>query len=96
MLIAYTYDPLGRLIEAAYSSGERFEYSYDEVGNRKAMTTTEGTTTYTYDLANRLTSVGSVTYTWDAAPTSRGTVTCYPTAHAPLSFGRLRTSIRRR
>jgi hypothetical protein len=30
------------------------------------MTTAEGTTTYTYDAANRLTSVGGVPYTWDA------------------------------
>jgi RHS repeat-associated protein len=29
------------------------------------MTTTEGSTTYEYDVANRLTSVGGVPYTWD-------------------------------
>jgi RHS repeat-associated protein len=60
------YDPLNRLISATYSTGEVFEYAYDAVGNRTAMTTTEGSTTYTYDAANRLTSVGGVPYTWDA------------------------------
>ena len=27
--IHYTYDPLGRLVEADYSTGESFEYEYD-------------------------------------------------------------------
>jgi YD repeat-containing protein len=31
--ITYTYDRLYRLTEADYSSGERFEYAYDAVGN---------------------------------------------------------------
>ncbi len=70
-VITYTYDPLDRLTGAAYSTGEVFEYAYDAVGNRTAMTTTEGTTTYTYDAANRLTSVGGVPYTWD----NRGNLT---------------------
>ncbi len=63
--ITYKYDPLGRLVEADYSTGESFEYAYDAVGNRTAMTTTESTTTYEYDAANRLTRVGDTTYTWD-------------------------------
>ena len=33
-VISYTYDPLNRLIEAAYSSGERYRYSYDALGVR--------------------------------------------------------------
>jgi YD repeat-containing protein len=33
-VISYTYDPLGRLIDAEYSTGEQFEYQYDAVGNR--------------------------------------------------------------
>ncbi len=65
-VISYTYDPLGRLVEADYSTGERFEYRYDAVGNRTAMTDTDGVHTYTYDSANRLTSVDGVAYTWDA------------------------------
>jgi RHS repeat-associated protein len=71
-VITYTYDSLSRLISATYSTGEQFGYGYDEVGNRTVMTTTQdvvgatGVTTYTYDAANRLTSVGGVSYTWDA------------------------------
>jgi RHS repeat-associated protein len=69
--ITYTYDPLNRLTGAYYSTGESFEYAYSAVGNRTAMTATQGVagatvTTYTYDSANRLTSVDGVTYTWDA------------------------------
>lgn len=69
-VISYAYDPLGRLVDADYSTGESFEYQYDAVGNRKALTSTtplSGTlvTTYTYDAANRLTRVGDTTYTWD-------------------------------
>ncbi len=72
--MCYTYDPLNRLTGAYYSSGEVFEYAYDAVGNRLAMTKTtpldETTvTTYTYDAANRLLVSHSpghlVTYGWD-------------------------------
>ncbi len=45
-----------------------FEYAYDQVGNRTAYTQTitdTVVTTYTYDAANRLTSVNGQTYTWD-------------------------------
>ncbi len=35
--IAYTYDPLNRLIEADYSTGENYTYQYDAVGNRTQM-----------------------------------------------------------
>jgi YD repeat-containing protein len=58
--------PLNRLTKADYSTGERFEYAYDAVSNRTAMTTTSGLITYTYDAASRLTNVGDVSYTWDA------------------------------
>ncbi len=72
--IAYTYDPLGRLVTADDTTGESFAYAYDAVGNRTALTSTtalSGTivTLYTYDSARRLTdrtmSDGRVyTYTW--------------------------------
>ena len=65
IVITYTYDPLNRLTGASYSTGESYVYQYDGVGNRMAMTDTVGTTSYTYDDANRLASVGGVTYTWD-------------------------------
>jgi len=62
-VISYTYDSLnpvsaalrgtnGRLIRAAYSTGETYAYAYDAVGNRVALTATAGTITYTYDSAN--------------------------------------------
>ncbi|MDY7080080.1 MAG: hypothetical protein SXV54_24635, partial [Chloroflexota bacterium] len=54
----------------ADSTGEHLEYAYDAVDNRLALTKTisldeTSVTTYTYDVANRLTSAGDVTYTWD-------------------------------
>ena len=46
-------------------------FTYDTVGNRTAMATYLGTTTYAYDVADRLTSVtppgsGAITYTYNA------------------------------
>ena len=63
--ITYSYDALSRLTDADYSSGEFFEYSYDAVGNRLSEITASGTTTYTYDTANRLAYVSGEPYTWD-------------------------------
>lgn len=63
--VNYTYDPLGRLTEAAYSDGTYFRYTYDAVGNRLSEQTPWGTVNYMYDSANRLTSAGGVNYTWD-------------------------------
>ncbi len=71
--VYYTHDPLGRLTAADYrstsltagSTGESFEYEYDAVGNRLTYSGPDGSHTYTYDAANRLTSVDGVTYTWD-------------------------------
>ena len=63
--ITYTYDALNRLTGAEYSDGTFYEYEYDAVGNREALTTTEGTITYTYDAASRLTNAGGVAYTHD-------------------------------
>jgi RHS repeat-associated protein len=64
--IDYTYDPLYRLTAADYSTGEFFHYTYDAVGNRLTQETGAGTNTYTYDIANRLTSTDGVPLTWDA------------------------------
>ena len=53
--ITYTYDSLYRLTEADYSSGEKFEYAYDAVGNMTAVTTMITSTvvsTREYDIAN--------------------------------------------
>ena len=64
--IDYAYDPLYRLVEANYDSGEFFRYSYDAVGNRLSQETATGTNAYAYDAANRLISVDGLPYQWDA------------------------------
>ena len=56
-LISYTYDSLYRLRKAQYSTGESFAYTYDPVGNRLSLVTSNGSTSYEYDAANRLTGV---------------------------------------
>ena len=68
--INYVYDPLNRLTEANYSTGDYYHYAYDSVGNRLTQDTSinglPSTVNYGYDIANRLTSVNGVNYTWDA------------------------------
>jgi RHS repeat-associated protein len=63
--INYVYDPLYRLTQADYSTGDYYHYAYDAVGNRLTETTQLATTSYQYDVANRLTSVDGINYTWD-------------------------------
>ena len=69
MIINYVYDPLYRLKEANYSTGDTYHYAYDAVGNRKTQASMVGgllsNDSYNYDNANRLTDVNGVTYTWD-------------------------------
>ena len=67
-VIHYTYDPLRRLTQASYSSGETYAYTYDSVGNRLSENGPEGLKTYTYDAADRLTAINSLAYTWDSNP----------------------------
>lgn len=72
----YEYDALYRLtyacsdwdnVATACKSNEAFfRYTYDGVGNRLTQETLSGTNSYTYDAANRLTSVDGVSYSWDA------------------------------
>jgi len=68
--ISYGYDALNRLVAATYSNGISYQYTYDAVGNRLSYTSTvkdiSETTVYTYDAANRLSSVNGVAYSWDA------------------------------
>jgi RHS repeat-associated protein len=63
--IDYVYDPLYRLTEANYSTGDTYHYTYDAVGNRLTQTTQLAVNSYQYDVANRLASVNGVNYTWD-------------------------------
>jgi len=61
--ITYTYDPMYRLTAADYDNGTYFHYTYDAVGNRITETAVAGSTLYSYDDTNRMTSVGGVPYT---------------------------------
>jgi RHS repeat-associated protein/CSLREA domain-containing protein len=67
--IDYTYDPLRRLTAADYSTGDYDHYTYDPVGNRLTQSTSisgqQSSSSYQYDLANRLINVNGVDYTWD-------------------------------
>jgi RHS repeat-associated protein len=65
VVITYTYDSLYRLTAADYSTGEYYHYTYDMVGNRLTEQTQLDSTTYAYDIANRLVDVDGVTNTWD-------------------------------
>jgi YD repeat-containing protein len=38
--VAYTYDALGRVTKATYSTGTTITYTYDAAGNRTAQTVT--------------------------------------------------------
>jgi RHS repeat-associated protein len=70
IVINYAYDPLNRLRQAEYSDDRQFDYDYDSVGNiiTRTVELSPGnpiTTTYQYDIANRLTNVNGQQYTWD-------------------------------
>ncbi len=57
LVIQYTYDPLSRLTDAAYSNGQHFQYAYDPLGDRMVQTetiTSTVVTTYTYDAVSQL------------------------------------------
>jgi RHS repeat-associated protein len=80
---SYTYDPVGNRLSNLTSSGWSYNvsnelnsrpsnsYTYDANGNTQTMANSSGTTTYTWDFENRLTSValpgsgGSVNFKYD-------------------------------
>ncbi len=65
--INYSYDRLYRVTGASYTGTltNTFGYTYDAVGNRLTQTASGTVISYTYDIANRLTSVNGQAYTWD-------------------------------
>ncbi|CAG0934100.1 partial tRNA nuclease WapA, partial [Thermoflexales bacterium] len=67
-VIRYTYDPLYRLTEARATGSQvyTYTYSYDAVGNRLTENGPAGAKIYSYDAANRITSVNGMPYTFDA------------------------------
>lgn len=69
VIIDYVYDPLNRLTQANYSTGDYYHYTYDQVGNRLTQDQLAGshhtTDTYVYDTANRILSKNGVNFTWD-------------------------------
>lgn len=68
----YTYDLLGRLTGATNTdptapAEANATWAYDPAGNRTRQTIAGAApTTYTYDIADQLTSDGTHTYAWDA------------------------------
>jgi len=75
------YDGNNRLKTITYSDSPTVSFTYDNNGNRTTMTDSLGTTTYTYDALDRLSSVidpfdKTVSYTYDPA-TNKKTIT-YP------------------
>src|SRR6185436_4703307 len=85
--VDYAYDALGRLIEEQVTVGpsgslDTTAYTYDAVGNRLTMTSSRGTTSYSYDANHRLTSAGTVAFTYDpngnlASRSQSGALTTY-------------------
>jgi RHS repeat-associated protein len=64
-LTKYGYDPLNRLTSWTSPSGQVTQYSYDTVGNRVGLVSTAGTTSYTYDDADRMLTAGTSTFQYD-------------------------------
>ncbi len=63
---SYLYDNLYRLTQVTYPGGEQVTYAYDPMGNRTSLVSTvSGTTSYTYDAADRLLTAGATSLAWD-------------------------------
>lgn len=69
----FEYDTLNRLKKVTYPDASVVSYTYDKNSNRQTMTDSSGTTSYSYDALNRLTSKTdtltgkTVGYTYDGA-----------------------------
>jgi RHS repeat-associated protein len=82
--VSYTYDALHRLKDEVRTGADASEnhFTYDAAGNRLTWNDGVGTTTYTYDAADRLTQEGNTTYTYNAngsrvSKTLSGSTTTY-------------------
>lgn len=65
------YDPVGRVLQESYTSGQTFDYTYDLAGNRLTKNGPAGFESYAYTTGHRLLSAGPLTQVWNA----RGAVT---------------------
>ena len=68
----YTYTPIGKVNTIVYPDTSAISFSYDQLDHLTGMTDAIGTTSYTYDVAGRLTSLTNphgfaVSYTYDEA-----------------------------
>jgi YD repeat-containing protein len=61
----YTYDAVGRVVTSTGEAEGGTGYSYDPVGNRLSADTSETSTAFTYDAANRLLQAGDATFGYD-------------------------------
>jgi RHS repeat-associated protein len=66
-----TYNSSGQVTKETFADGSQYDYSYDGHNNLLTATDATGTTTFTYDAADRMTSVSypsgqSLTFTYDA------------------------------
>ncbi|MCG9969970.1 hypothetical protein L9W92_18420, partial [Pelotomaculum terephthalicicum JT] len=78
--INYTYNANNRLTNITYPNNTGVSYTYDANGNRTAMTDPAGTTGYSYNSLNRLTSVTRDVYSVDYEYDQAGNITAltYP------------------
>jgi YD repeat-containing protein len=82
--VTYAYDALHRLKDEVRTGATPYEnhFTFDAAGNRLTWNDGFGTTTYTYDAADRLTQAGNTTYTYNAngsrvTKTTSGSTTSY-------------------
>lgn len=73
---AYTYDPAGQLLSATGQRGGMLRATYDAVGNRTSLSRAAVTTSYRYDVADRLVAADTgpkhTEFRYDAAGRSLG------------------------
>ncbi|WP_143484090.1 DUF6531 domain-containing protein, partial [Pseudobutyrivibrio ruminis] len=56
----YSYDAIGRLIKSIHDGAIKAEYQYDAFGNRTSLTEGNTSTTYSYDVLDRLLEVNEL------------------------------------
>jgi RHS repeat-associated protein len=62
----YVLDALSRLTQVSYPNADQVSYTYDAAGNRLTQTVNGTTTSYGYNAAGQLQTVGATTYSYDA------------------------------